>query len=363
MQQTLRLMLLLLRAYVRDRTALFFSFFLPFLFMVIFGTLNFGAAATADLGIADLARNADSERFISTLKGIPSFVVQELDRDEAIAKIRRSELDMVLVLPADFRIAPARPGTPVPSVELYENTAAQSEVAVGGAILRDVIDRLSFAVSGTGPVVSLSRQEVSGVRLRYVDFLVPGVLGMNVMQLNVFSIAFALVGWKQTGALRRILATPIDPRRFVAAHGLMRLLMSTVQVGILVAVAFFMFQVRIVGSILDLLVFALIGALPFLMLGFVLAGWGKTEDQVQPVAQLITLPQLFVSGVFFSKDAAPELIRPITSFLPLTYVIDGMREISVQGASLFDVRGAILGLLVWTLVGFVAAVRLLRFET
>jgi ABC-2 type transport system permease protein len=143
----------------------------------------------------------------------------------------------------------------------------------------------------------------------------------------------------------------------------MRLLMSTAQVAILVTVAFFMFQVRLVGSLLDLLVFALIGALPFLMLGFVLAGWGKTEDQVQPVAQLITLPQLFVSGVFFSKDAAPELIRPITNYLPLTFVIDGMREIAVQGASLWDVRAAILGLLVWTVVGFAAAVRLLRFET
>ncbi|MBI4272182.1 MAG: ABC transporter permease [Candidatus Rokubacteria bacterium] len=363
MSQTLRLMLLLLRAYVRDRTALFFSFFLPFLFMVIFGTLNFGAAAKANLGIADLARNADSAQFVSTLGKIDTFTIHDLDREDALRKIRRSELDMVLVLPAAFRIAPARPGAPVPVLELYENTASQASVAVGGAILRDVIDRMSFAVSGTGPVVSISRQEVAGVRLRYVDFLVPGVLGMNVMQLNVFSIAFALVGWKQTGALRRILATPIDPRRFVAAHGLMRLLMSTAQVGILVAVAFLMFQVRLVGGLVELLLFALIGALPFLMLGFVLAGWGKTEDQVQPVAQLITLPQLFVSGVFFSKDAAPELIRPITNFLPLTFVIDGMREIAVQGASLWDVRTAILGLLVWTVVGFVAAVRLLRFET
>src|SRR5574341_1891066 len=117
-------MLLLLRAYVRDRTALFFSFFLPFLFMVIFGTLNFGAAAKATLGIADLAKNADSAQFVSTLGKVGTFTIHELDRDEALRKIRRSELDMVLVLPADFRIAPARPGAPVPAIELYENTAA-----------------------------------------------------------------------------------------------------------------------------------------------------------------------------------------------------------------------------------------------
>lgn len=363
MGQVVRLTRLLLRAYVRDRTAVFFSFFLPFLLMVIFGTLNFGATARASVGLVDLARNGDSEQFVGALRKVDSFRIQGLDREEALRKLRRSELDMVLVVPAEFRIASARPGTPVPSLELYENTASQASVAVGSAILRDVVDRMSFAVSGTAPAVSISRQEVAGVHLRYVDFLVPGILGMNVMQLNVFSVAFALVALKQRGALRRILATPIDPRRFVAAHGLMRLLMSTVQVGILVAVAFALFQVRIVGSLVDLFALALIGAVPFLMVGFALAGWGQTEDQVQPVAQLITLPQFFVSGVFFSKDASPELIKPLTSYLPLTFLIDGLREIGVQGASLWDVRTQVVGLLAWAVVSFALAVRLLRFET
>ncbi len=363
MSQTLRLMRLILRAYVRDRTALFFSFFLPFLFMLIFGSLNFGATARASVGVVDLAASADSRQFVDTLRKIDSFRIQPLERDEALRKIQRSELDMVLIVPADFRIAPARAGSPVPTLELYENSAAQASVAMGGAILRDVIDRMSFAVSGTAPAVAISRQEVAGVRLRYVDFLLPGILGMNVMQLNVFSVAFALVALKQRGALRRILATPIDPLKFVAAHGLMRLLMSAIQVAILVAVAFLLFQVKVVGSLLDLLILAIVGALPFLMLGFALAGWGKTEDQVQPVAQLITLPQFFVSGVFFSREAAPALIRPITDYLPLTFLIDGLREVSVQGASLWDVRTAIAGLLVWTVVMFLLAARLLRLET
>lgn len=358
----MRLMVLLLRAYVRDRTALFFSFFLPFLLMVIFGTLNFGGTARAGVGIVDLAANADSERFVDTLRRIDSFRIQTLDRDEALRKLQRSELDMALVVPMDFRIAPARPGAPVPAIELYENTASPQSVVIGGAILRDVIDRMSFAVSGSGPVVSIARQEVAGVRLRYVDFLVPGILGMNVMQLNVFSVAFALVALKQRGALRRILATPIDPRRFVAAHGLMRLLMSTAQVAILLAVAFALFQVRIVGSLVALFVMAIVGAVPFLMIGFALAGWGKTEDQVQPVAQLITLPQFFVSGVFFSKDAAPELIKPLTNYLPLTFLVDGLREIGVQGASVWDVRAQIVGLVAWAVVSFVVAARLLRLR-
>jgi len=358
--QTLRFTAMLLRAYVRDRSALFFTFFLPFLFMVIFGFLNFGSLGRVDVGIVDDAVNPDSERLVSSLRQIPSLRVVDVSRTELDRKLQRSDLDLALVIPRDFRIRPlAEPST----VELYENQAAPQEVAVGRAILGDVIDRISFATVGAAPVIAVSRREVSGVRLRYVDFLVPGILGLNVMQLNIFSIAFALVAQKQRGVLRRIFATPLDPRRFVAAHGLMRLILSMAQVAILLVVAFLLFQVQVVGSVLALFAVALIGALPFLMQGFALAGWAGTENQVPPVANLLTLPQFFLSGVFFPKEAAPELIRPISNVLPLTLLNDALREISTQGATLWDVRMQIAGLLIWTVVGFVLAVRLLRFET
>ena len=363
MAQTLRLTLLILRAYLRDRSALFFSFFVPFLLMVIFGFLNFGSLGRVDIGIVDDARNTDSERFISTLGQVGTLRIVRVDRDAMLRALRRSDLDLALVIPPDFAISSgpgARPSPP--TIELYENEAAPQESGVGRAIVGDVIDRISFAAAGGAPVVNVSRQEVSGVRLRYVDFLVPGILGLNLMQLNVFSVAFALVSQRQRGVLRRIFATPLDPRRFVAAHGLMRLLLSAVQVAILLAVAFLLFQVRVVGSLGELFVVSLLGAVPFLMQGFAIAGWAKTENQVPPIANLITLPQFFLSGVFFPKEAAPEIVRPITELLPLTFVNDALREISTQGATLWDVRAEVAGLVVWSVVSFAIAVRLLRFE-
>ena len=363
MRQTLRFTGMLLRAYVRDRSAMFFSFFLPFLLMVIFGFLNFGAIGGVDLGVVDDARNADAERFVTALRQIPSLRVQAVDRETALRKLRRSELAIAIVVPADFRIAPARPGAPVPTLQVYENEAAPQQVAIGRSIIGDVIDRFSFAAAGAAPVAAVSREVVSGVRLRYVDFLVPGILGLTVMQLNIFSVAFALVAQKQRGVLRRFFATPLEPRRFVAAHGLMRLLLSLVQVAILLLVAFALFRVQVVGSVLDVFIVALIGAVPFLMQGFALAGWAGTENQVPPIANLITLPQFFLSGVFFSKDAAPQVIRPVTDLLPLSLLNDALREISTQGASIWDERMPVLGLVAWAVVSFAVAVRLLRFET
>ena len=105
-----------------------------------------------------------------------------------------------------------------------------------------------------------------------------------------------------------------------------------------------------------------LGSVLFLTIGFALAGWAETENQVPAIAQLITLPQFFFSGVFFSKDAAPEIIRPVTNLLPLTFLTDALREISVQGATIWDVRAKLLGLVIWTAIGLVLAVRFFRFD-
>ena len=114
---------------------------------------------------------------------------------------------------------------------------------------------------------------------------------------------------------------------------------------------------------LDLLVLTTLGSIAFLTVGFTLAGWAETVNQVPPVANLITLPQFFLSGVFFPTDVVPPLLKPISEHAPLTYLNDAVREVSTQGATLWDVRGDVLGLAVWSIVGFLLAVRFFKFQT
>src|SRR6266513_5718474 len=356
MRQTIRLFALLLRAYLRDRTALFFSLIVPLMLMVIFGYLNLGDFGRVTLAVDDQAKNPSSAQLIQIIKGIDTFQVTEISSDQALTKLRRTELDMLIVIP------PARPGQTVAQIVAYGDDARPQQVAVGRRIVSQVIDRLSFAVTQTAPVVGVKDESVQGVRLRYVDFLVPGILGVNIMQLAVFSVAFALVADKQRGVLRRIMATPVRITNLLAAHVVTRLFIAAGQVAVLLLVALVLFNVTIVGGLGPLVVVALLGTILFLTIGFALAGWAQTENQVPAIAQLITLPQFFFSGVFFSKNAAPEAIRPITNLLPLTFLNDALREISVQGATLWDVRTQILGLVVWIVLGFLLAVRLFRFE-
>jgi ABC-2 type transport system permease protein len=361
-RQSLRLFGLLLRGYVRDRTALFFSLVVPLMLMVIFGYLNLGNFGRVSVAIDDQAKNTSSGQLVQILMGIDSLSVTDQTTGEALNHLKRTELDMLVVIPNDFVIAPARPGQTVSQVTVYGDDARPQQVAVGRQIIAQVIDRLSFAVTGTAPVIAVKDEAVQGVRLRYVDFLVPGILGVNIMQLAIFSVAFALVADKQRGVLRRIMATPVRVTSLLAAHVMTRLVIAAGQVAVLLLVALILFNVTIVGGLGPLVVVALLGTILFLTIGFALAGWATSENQVPAIAQLITLPQFFFSGVFFSKNAAPEVIQPVTNVLPLTLLNDALREISVQGATLWDVRTQILGLLIWTLAGFILAVRLFRFE-
>ncbi|MHB8630343.1 MAG: ABC transporter permease [Candidatus Limnocylindria bacterium] len=362
MVQALRLTLMYLRAYVRDRTAMFFSLVVPLMLLLIFGSLNLGAFGKVSLAIDDQANDPASRQFVATLATIDTLEIKHLSAPAALADLKRTELDMLLVIPKDFAIAPTRAGQPVPTLTIYGNDARPQQVSVGESLVNEVITRLSFAVNRSAPVVAVKREDVQGVRLRYVDFLVPGILGVNVMQLAIFSVSFALVVDKRRGVLRRIMATPLRRSTFLVAQVLTRLVLATLQVLIMLAVSVFLFDVHPLGGILPLLLVSLLGAVLFLTIGFALAGWAETENQVPAIAQLITLPQFFFSGVFFSKDAAPALIRPITNLLPLTFLIDALREISVQGATLWDVRMQLLGLLVWTVIGFALAVRFFRFD-
>ena len=363
MRQVFGYTLMLLRAYTRDFTALFFGFFFPLIFMGLFGILNFGAFGHVAVGIVDDANNADSEAFRAGLAKIETLQLSSGTSDAELESLRKGDRDIVLVIPADFKIAPARQGATVPTLTMYVNQGRGEQVAVGSAILMQVIDQMSFAITQTAPVVAMKREEVAGRNLKYVDFLTPGIVGMTIMQLGVASVMFSFVVDRQRGVIRRIMATPISRRNYMAAHVLERLLLAIVQVLILLAVAVFAFKVSIVGSLGLVLAIAILGSVLFLCLGFAVTGFVTTENQAPAIMQLVTLPQMFLSGVFFSRDAVPAFLKPVSDVLPLTFLNDALRQVSTAGAGIVDVGNDLIGIVVWSAITFVIAFRFFKLET
>lgn len=351
------------KMFVRNRIALFFSLFLPFVIMLIFGVLNFEAATTVALGVVDEAKTDASAALIDGLREYSYLDVTEGSRESELAELKEGDRGFVLVIPEGF--------TPTLSGETglvaYAANADPSQSQVGQGLLQQAVGT-ALASSTGAPIPSgggfstpVAFESVETRDLGYIDFLVPGIVGMTVMQLGLFGVAFTFVQLKRTGALRRLFATPTSPAYFLSAQVASRLVLGYVQVALLIGVGIW-FGLQMFGSWFVLALIVGLGLLIFLAMGYAIAGWAKNEDQAAPVANLVSLPMLFLSGVFFPRDAMPELLRGVTQYMPLTYVNEALRGVMNDGAALADLGEPLVGMGVWALASFVVAVWLFKWE-
>ena len=351
------------KMFVRNRVALFFSLFLPLIIMLIFGVLNFEGSTTISLGIVDEAGNDASGAFIEELAEFDYLEISEGDREAELQELEDGDRGFVMVVPEGFALS----ADEETGLVAYASSSDPSQAQVGQGLLQQAVGG-ALASAGGAPIppsggfsAPLSFESVESRDLGYIDFLVPGIVGMTVMQLGLFGVAFGFVQLKRTGALRRLFATPTSPAYFLSAQVASRLVLGYVQVAILIGIGIW-FGLQMFGSWLVLAVIVGLALLIFLAVGFAVAGWAKNEDQAAPVANLISLPMLFLSGVFFPRDAMPEFLRGITQYMPLTYVNEALRGVMNDGAGLVDLGPQLLGMGIWAVITFVIAVRLFKWE-
>ena len=350
------------KMFIRNRTALFFSLFLPLIIMLIFGVLNFEGTTTIELGVVDEAGTDASAAFIDGLREYDYLELTMGDRESELAALEAGDRGFVLVIPSNFEGSLGSETGLVAYASTSDPAQAQVatglvQLAVGGALVAASGQPVP-AGGGTAPVTF---ESVESRDLGYIDFLVPGIVGMTVMQLGLFGVAFGFVQLKRTGALRRLFATPTSPGYFLSAQVASRMVLGYVQVAILIGIGIW-FGLQMFGSWLVLAIIVGLALLIFLAVGFAVAGWAKNEDQAAPVANLISLPMLFLSGVFFPRDAMPEALQTVTQFMPLTYVNEALRGVMNEGAGLADLGPQLLGMGVWAVITFVIAVRLFKWE-
>jgi ABC-2 type transport system permease protein len=346
--------------FVRNRAAVFFSLFLPLIIMLIFGVLNFEGSTTIQLGIVDEAQNAASGRLVDGLAAFEYIEPSSGSRDAQLSRLEEGELGFVLLIPSGFD--PQRGAES--GLVAYASSADPQQAQVARGLLQQAVGTALYAPTGGGGASGAPPVRFESVESRdlgYIDFLVPGVVGMTVMQLGLFGVAFGFVHLKRTGALRRLFATPTSPAYFLGAQVASRLVLAFVQVVILFGIGIW-FGLQMFGDYATLGLIVLLGAVIFLAVGFSVAGWAKNEDQAAPVANLISLPMMFLSGVFFPRDAMPDFLANITQFMPLTYVNEALRAVVNDGAGITSLGPELLGMGVWAIITFVLAIRLFRWE-
>ncbi len=196
---------------------------------------------------------------------------------------------------------------------------------------------------------------------RYIDFLIPGLIGMNLMNSGMWSVGFALVDMRQRKLLKRFVATPMRRSDFLLALAAGRLTLMITEVGLLLGFGALVFHIRVLGSLFSILVLSAIGAVGFAGLGLLTASRAQKIESVSGLINLIMMPMWIFSGVFFSYQRFPAVIQPFIKALPLTALNDALRATILEGASLTTQAGRLLVLLLWGGISFLLALRWFRW--
>ena len=349
-----------MKIWLRDRQAILWTFFLPLILILVFGILDFGSFGGVHLGIVDRAGNDTSRGLLENIRDLKTFDISD-DTTEAEERqaLLDGDRDLVLIIGPDFG-ATDLPGQR--EVTVLYNQGQAREAQAGQTIVQQVLDEMTFADADVSNRFRIDARPVNSRNLRFIEFLLPGIIGMSIMQMSLFSVAFTFVQMKNRGILRRLLATPVRPASFLFAQVATRLMVSLLQTLVLVGVAVIFFDVKVVGSLGAILVLALIGGTVFISLGFAISGWARSEEVAAPLANLIALPMMFLSGVFFPRDALPGGLSAVADYLPLSFLTDALRAVAVDGEVLWSQWGEVAGLAVWMAVSFYIAVRLFRWE-
>lgn len=339
--------------FLRDRQSIFFSLFFPIIFMTVFGFINRGGQEAVRIGIVNESGSAIATDFIQMLNNNPLFEVTEGTEPDLRTALVAGDETLVLVLPATFSNQGA--GT---ELRLLVDAAQVQQLGLIMPVLEQTLISIEREFRNIQPMFTLAVEDVQARSQRYIDFLLPGLMALTLMQLSIAGSGFNIVEYRRKGILKRLFVTPIQPKDFITAIVLARMAIVLIQLTVLIAFAVFMLDVRILGSFVSFYLVVMLGTFIFLCLGFCLGSIAKTQQAVMAVGNIVIFPQIFLSGIFYPIESMPALVQPIANVLPLSFVSTGMREIANNGASLLEIAPSLLGIAVWFGIAFVLATRL-----
>jgi ABC-2 type transport system permease protein len=309
--------------FVRDRPTMIFTLLLPIMLVVGMGFV-FGGKERPLFKIGVLATTIDPQAHPFLRERYVEFV-PVASQAEGIRKVTHQQVDLLLDLH----------GTP----RYWVNTDSPKGY---------ITEKLLLASA-----VNAQRQPVTGAALRYVDYLFPGILGMNMMFSCLFGVGYVVLRYRKSGFLKRLHATPLTAFEFLTAQVLSRLSLILFVTGVLYVGIGTIIHFHNAGSLLLLLLIAVLGALSMVALGLTIAAGFSSEEVVGGLLNLLTWPMMLLSGIWFSLEGSPPWVRWVAGIFPLTHVLDAARAIMLDGAGMAQIAHHLLYLAV-TAVAFLA---------
>ncbi len=363
MKTVFTLTLSTLKMFVRNKQSLFFTLFMPFIFIGIFGLIGFDKPQKIDLGVVTGNPSAATKSFVDSLGNISAFHIQSGTEEAERAALQKGDRAVVIVIPDDLFPDPTVQAPPTPkTVTVLKNVAYEQQAQTAIVILNQLFDKTTLQAAKAPTLFNLDVQDINAKKVRYIDFLLPGIVAMSIMQMAVFSVAFVFTDYKEKGILKRLLATPMKPQTFVTAQVITRLMVAVTQAAVLLGFGSLIFKSHIYGNPLLIMVTVLLGGIMFLGLGFTISGLSKTVDAVPAIANIVVFPMLFLSGIFFPTSGMPNWLQHVVVYLPLQPFANALREIVGNGAGFSAIKGDLAWVAGWAVVLITLAIITFRFE-
>lgn len=341
-----------IKIFVRNRSALFFGVMFPIILMVLIG-LAFGRTDNLvfRVSVVDEGNPRVAAPLLAGLRGVTVFTIFEESRIQALAQLRDGKRSLVVVIPKQGATLEA----------FYDSSREQSSQAAL-TILQRFVAEANLRLSGAPALLQVSASAVAGQRANFFDFLMPGILAMTIAQTGLMGVSFMVAGMRERLVLKRVMATPVPPLAFLGGLVGRSSIIQLMQVAIIFMVGTFVFGAHTRGSLLDLGVLAVIGAVAFFAMGFAISSLSKTSESANLLGGLVNFPMMFLAGTFWPRDLMPEAIQPVIGYLPLSPLVDAMRGVGATGEPLSHYVWAVGYLLAWAAGAFVIAARRFRWE-
>jgi ABC-2 type transport system permease protein len=330
------------KEYLREPEAIFWTFGFPVLLAIGLGIAF--RNRPADVVHVGIVQNEASAPVLAALKAEKGISVEALSADSARVALRTGKAALIVI-----------PGAH--GVE-YEFDDTRPDARSARFLANDAIQR----GAGRADPVTVAERQVRERGSRYIDFVIPGLIGMNIMGGGIWGLGFSIVDARRKNLLKRLVATPMPRREYLMSFLFSRLIMLVVEIVVVLGFAVAFFGVPVRGSLLQLSAIALLSALAFGGMGLLLAARPRTIEGVSGLMNLAMLPMWVLSGVFFSSENFPRVVQPFIQALPLTATNDALRATMLRGEGLGTVGPELAILAVWMIATFAIALRIFRWR-
>lgn len=352
------------KRFFRNRVAIFFGVLFPLVILFVLGgifsgnnsvSFNVALINQSTSAIArEFAQEAASSTVLKVKPGIATLPAAE-------AGLERGSLDAAIVLPPSFGETAAGSSTPGgEAVIYYAHTGQQGAQALASFLESEFMPLNAHYVQTTMPF-SVTTKETGQRGLTSFDYTFAGLLGFALMGIGIFGPADVFPELKRLGVLRRLHTTPLRVSQYFIAVALSQAITGSLTLFAMFVVGIFLFHLQVVGNYAALIAFLLLSVAMVLGIGLAIGGWAKDQSQAAPLSNIITFPMLFLSGTFFPRFLMPGWVQAISTYFPLTPVIDGVRMIATEGKSLAGIAPQLGLVCLWLVVVYIIAFRSFRW--